>query len=84
MEQKSLYNKYYWELYKAIDLMNNQVKDGDVLRNHTNYGCAIAIAQFLREFGHEVDLRVYGDGDYLLSDCIVIDGKEIKMKNEEA
>lgn len=80
---KTVFDKYYWKLYNTVDLMNKQAKDGDLLRNRTNYGSATTIAQFLREFGHEVDLRVYGDGDYLVTDCIVIDGKELNMKVEE-
>jgi hypothetical protein len=80
---KTFFDKYYWELYNTVNLMNKQAKDGDLLRNRTNYGRASTIAQFLREFGHEVDLRVYGNGDYLVSDCIVVDGKELTMKAEK-
>lgn len=78
----TMYNKYYMAMFTAVDTMNNQAKDKDLLRNHTNYGTATAYASVLRHFGHEVDLCVYGEGDYLVSAKIIVDG-EVKFDYEK-
>ena len=76
MREQTLYEKLFFKVYNAVDYMVANYKSGDLKRNHTNYGSATAYADMLRETGHEVDLRVYGEGEFLLTDKIVIDGKE--------
>lgn len=78
----SLYSKYYTELLTTTLRMNEQAKEKDLLRNRTNYGCVLALSQILRDMGHEVDVCVYGDGDYLISAKIVVDG-EVKINFED-
>lgn len=68
-----MFEKAKLELIKHIDWMNRQHKNGDLPRNRTNYGIATVYAKTIREMGHEVDLRVYGDGDFLVTDGIMID-----------
>lgn len=75
-----MFEKVKLELIKHIDWMNKQYKSGDLPRNRTNYGIATVYAKTIREMGHEVDLRVYGEGDFLATDGIMIDGKFIEFK----
>ncbi len=76
MKKETLYEKVFVKLYNAIDYMLVAYKNQDINRNHTNYGAATAYASVLAEMGYEVDLRVYGDGDYLITDRVKIGDKE--------
>lgn len=76
----TMYEKYRMRMYEAVRRMNEYAEAKDIARNHVNYGVASAIQAMLQDFGHSVDLRVYGDGDYLVLDIIVIDGEEIKIR----
>lgn len=80
--QDTMYRKYYIAMFEAIIRMNEQAEEKDLLRNHTNYGTASAYASVIQDFGHEVDICVYGDGDYLISAQIIIDG-EVKFDFEK-
>ena len=80
--EETMYEKYYMAMFKAVNRMNSCVEEKDLLRNHTNYGTATAYASVLRDFGHEVDTCVYGDGDYLISAKIIVDG-EVKINFED-
>lgn len=75
MENNTIYEKYYSALLLAVNLMNSHAEGKDLPRNHTAYGTAAAYASILRDFGHEVDICVYGDGDYLVSAKLVVDGE---------
>lgn len=77
-----MFEKYYENLIMAVDMMNSQAEGKDLLRNHTNYGRASVFASVLRDMGHEVDIRVYGEGDYLVSAKIIVDG-EVKVDYEK-
>lgn len=66
----------------SVDFMNSQAEQKDLLRNRVNYGVASTLASVLRDMGHEVDIRVYGDGDYLISAKIIVDG-EVKVDYEK-
>ena len=74
----TMYNKYYEKLIETAMRRNDQAKKKDLLRNRTNYGSVSTLSQILRDMGHEVDTCVYGDGDYLVSAKIIVDG-EIKI-----
>lgn len=76
MNNNTMYEKYYMAMFEATSRMNSCAKEKDLLRNHTNYGTSTAYASILQDFGHEVDICVYGDGDYLISAKIIVDGKE--------
>ncbi|MBE6794954.1 MAG: hypothetical protein E7532_08505 [Ruminococcaceae bacterium] len=78
----TMYNKYYEKLISMVMMMNNHAKEKDLLRNHTNYGSVSTLSQILRDMGHEVDACVYGDGDYLISAKIIVDG-ETKINFED-
>lgn len=78
----TMYNKYYEELIQTAMRMNNQAKEKDLLRNRTNYGSVSTLSQILRDMGHEVDACVYGDGDYLISAKIIVNG-ETKISFED-
>lgn len=80
--KNTMYEKYYMAMLNAVERMNDQAEEKDLLRNNTSYGAATAYASVLRDFGHEVDICVYGDGDYLISAKIVVDG-EIKFDFEK-
>lgn len=71
-----IYDILFSKLYRALDAMMYCYTIKDVLRNHTNYGAATAYADILSELGHDVDLKVYGDGEYLITNFISIDGKD--------
>jgi hypothetical protein len=75
MENNTTYEKYYKVLLNAVSRMNNLADGKDLPRNHTAYGMAAAYASVLRDLGHEVDICVYGDGDYLVSAKLVVDGE---------
>lgn len=77
MEKKNtMYEEIFLGMYRSIDWMVQNYNSKDLNRNHVNYGSATAFASVLRSMGHEVDLRVYGEGDYLLTNGIVVDGKQ--------
>ena len=76
MNKGTMYEKLFFKLYNAVDYMMKAYEQKDTLRNYTNYGAATAYASILMELGHEVDLRVYGEGEFLITDKIVINGKE--------
>lgn len=78
----TMYEKYYMAMFNAVERMNDQAEEKDLLRNHVNYGTASTYASILRDFGHEVDICVYGDEDYLISAKIIVDG-EIKFDFEK-
>lgn len=78
----TMYEKYYMAMFEAVERMNDQADEKDLLRNHVNYGVTTAYASVLRDFGHKIDLCVYSDGDYLISSKIIVDG-EIKFDFEK-
>lgn len=50
---------------ETASLMNRQAKEGDVLRNHTNYGALHEIIYMLSQIGADVEDCTYSDGDFL-------------------
>lgn len=73
---KELYfNELKVRLYGSVSGVNDCAKVKDLNRNHVNYGSAIEIARFMRDFGHNVDLPVYEDEGFLKITKIRIDGK---------
>ena len=74
--------KHYMAMFEATTKMNSCAKEKDLLRNHTNYGTSTAYASVLRDYGHKVDICVYGDGDYLMSAKIIVDEK-VKINFED-
>lgn len=73
--KNTMYEEIFLKLYNSVDWMVQAYNRDDKDRNHVNYGSATAFASVLQSMGHEVDLRVYGEGGYLLTNSIVIDGK---------
>ena len=71
----SMYEKYLSQLIATVIMMNEQAAEEDLLRNRVNYGAATAYASVISDFGHSIDICVYGDGDFLISAKIVIDGE---------
>lgn len=80
MKTETMYEEYRMKMCEAVKRMNDFAETKDIARNHVNYGRATAFQMMLVDFGHMIDLRVYGDSDYLVSDKIFIDGKEVKMR----
>ena len=77
MEKKNtMYEEIFLGMFRSVDWMVQNYNNKDLKRNHVNYGSATAFASVLRSMGHEVDLRVYGDGEYLLTNGIIVDGKQ--------
>ena len=72
----TMYEEIFLGMYRSVDWMVQAYNHKDTDRNHVNYGGATAFASVLRSMGHEVDLRVYNDDGYLLTNCIVVDGRE--------
>lgn len=78
--RETLYEKYYRRMYEAVIRMNDYAAVNDFARNQVNYGVAFAYQSLMYDLGHTVDLRIYGKDDYLVTDKIVIDGKEIELR----
>ena len=77
MEKKStMYEEIFLGMFRSVDWMVQNYNRKDLKRNHINYGSATAFASVLRSTGHEVDLRVYDAEGYLLTNSIVVDGRE--------
>ena len=76
MAKETFYETLFLGLFNAVDRMVEDYKRKDNNRNHVNYGAAITYARVLHEMGHEVELRVYGDDGYLITDKITVDGKD--------
>lgn len=72
----TMYEEIFLGLYRSVDRMMQAYNRQDLNRNRTNYGSATAFASVLQSMGHEVDLKVYGDGDYLLTNAFVVDGRQ--------
>lgn len=77
---KKLYEEYCSRMRLAVTRMNDAAETKDLALNRVNYGLATAFCIVLHDFGHKIDLRVYSNGDYLVTDKIYIDGDEIKLK----
>lgn len=75
-KEQTIYEKLFFKIYNHVDAMMSCYKNKDLLRNQTNYGAATAYATMMLEIGYDVDLRVYADGDYLITDKITINGKD--------
>ena len=63
--KNTMYEEIFLGMYRSVDWMMQNYKSKDLKRNHINYGSATAFASVLQSMGHEVDLRVYSEGDYL-------------------
>ena len=75
-KSNTMYEEIFLGLYRSVDWMIQNYKSKDLKRNHVNYGSATAFASVLISMGHEVDLQVYGEDEYLLTNSIIIDGKQ--------
>lgn len=69
-------------LIKSAMWTNSNADDKDLNRNHTNYGATTAYANVLRNFGVNVDVPVYGDGEFLRIPKVIIESKEFPNLNK--
>lgn len=70
-------------LLSSCFAVNDYAADGDVNRNHTNYGQATAWARLLVDLGHKVDMPCVSkedNDDLLIIRYIIIDGKRFQLK----
>lgn len=77
----NLYEEYRRRMCAAVRKMNDaaEIKDRDL--NRINYGIATTYQDELYDiFGSVVDLRVYSNSGYLVTDKIIIDDEEINLK----
>ena len=51
-------------------------KRGDAKRNHVNYGSCIAWAKVLDDMGHETEVPVYEQDEFLRIPYLKVDGKK--------
>lgn len=65
------------EAISAADLMNRQAAEGDVLRNHTNYGTMTQALRTLHHMGYDTMNATWGDGDMLICEKIDVNGVTI-------
>ena len=79
--EETYFAKLKKRIMLAITLLNNQAEEGDVERNHVNYGEALAFVQILRDMGHETDLpiSVREDNGCLKVPYIMIDGNKTEF-----
>lgn len=68
------------EAFNAASLMNSQAKDGDVLRNHVNYGTMNQALRTLHHMGYDTMNATWGDGDMLICEKIAINGVTIYQR----
>ena len=68
------FNEIKVKVIKAIWTMNQQAEDGDVTRNHVNYGMVSAYGDILRCMGHETVLNNCWEND---KGCLVISAAKI-------
>lgn len=74
---KNYYQTLRMRLYLAADMVNHCADDGDLKRNHTNYGAATAWAAAIDDLGHNADLPVWEDDNGMLRiPFIGIDGEK--------
>lgn len=69
------------KVIETIWRMNQQAEEGDVNRNHVNYGCVYAYADVIRCMGHKTELNNCWEND---KGCLVIskakiDGEELPI-----
>lgn len=57
--------------------MNQQAKEGDVSRNHVNYGALTEICYMLLQIGVLIEDCTYADGVFFKCACIKRDGEKI-------
>ena len=69
------------EAINAAMLMNSQAKDGDVFRNHTNYGALSQTLRTLHHMGYEAENATWGDGDMLICEKVTVNGAVIYQRN---
>lgn len=64
------------KVIETIWKMNQQAKDGDINRNHVNYGAVSAYGDILRCMGHKTELSNCWENDKgcLVISCASIDG----------
>lgn len=74
-------NTYFEEIklrfIKAAMWTNSNAEEGDVNRNHVNYGCCTCWARVLRDMGHETEVPVWEDNGCLKIPFIKIDGEKV-------
>lgn len=72
---------YYEKIKKRFVMAaigtNYTARQGDVNRNHVNYGYCIAWGVALDDMGHEVSLPVYEEDGFLKIPYLEIDGVKI-------
>ncbi|MDR0947901.1 MAG: hypothetical protein LBM69_00110 [Lachnospiraceae bacterium] len=71
--------KYKLNFMMAAGDVNKYAEMGDIKRNRANYGIAIELATVLRDLGHEVEMPVWEDKDYLKIPFIAIDKNRIDL-----
>lgn len=71
------------EAVGAARLMNQQAKEGDVLRNHTNYGTMTQALRTLHHMGYDTMNATWGDGDLLICEKIDVNGITIYERKVE-
>lgn len=65
------------EAVNAAALMNSQAAEGDVLRNHVNYGTMTQALRTLHHMGYDTMNATWGDGDMLICEKIDVNGVTI-------
>ena len=61
--------------------MNQQAAEGDVNRNHVNYGSMAQALAVLSHLGHFTENNTWGDGDMLICERVIVDDKVIYTKH---
>jgi hypothetical protein len=71
------------EAVSAAHLMNSQAAEGDVLRNHVNYGTMTQALRTLHHMGYDVMDATWGDGDMLICEKIKVNGAIVYKRIEK-
>jgi hypothetical protein len=64
----------------ALSNANVHAAEGDVNRNHVNYGEAIQAAKTLRKMGQAAEIAAYKDDEgFLIIEKLTVNGKETEF-----
>lgn len=77
VEELQIVDKLTVQIIGAAGRVNDYAKQGDINRNHTNYGDVSGVASALRLLGHDIDYSNWEDNGYLKIGYLKIDDKKI-------
>lgn len=81
MTVQRIFEEIKMEMYKAAEAVNHYADRKDLKRNRVNYGCLITWDRIIRQMGHDTNIAVWEDGDYLRIPFVEIETYRKEFKN---